>query len=233
MPTPIQASSITAKLRSFFRLRGRQIFALDETAVPIVSVEDLTTAPYREGHQIRFSAAIEVDLVPIAGREFYFVISTAPVGLAFVSLADVAGVAVIERITFQATGAFAPAGILNMTVEYRTHAAILVSAEPAGQVKAQATNVDSASVGEPPSTVVTGQVPVALTGVTTVAVPALGTGLTIGRFQITDDRSVHDILSREIVIGDNLAIMLRTTPQITSGRAACNIQGSYYPLARS
>lgn len=49
MPIPIQIGSITDRLRNFFRIRGRTRFTLDETVVPVVQLQDLSTAPYQAG----------------------------------------------------------------------------------------------------------------------------------------------------------------------------------------
>jgi len=236
MPTPIQSSSITNKLRSFFRLRGRQIFTLDETSVPVVIVEDLTTAPYRENHQVRFSIGVVKDLVAPSGaaRDGYVLINTTPIGTSPVSLAPVSGVAVIESLTIQAVTAMAPAGSVDLIVEYRTHQAMINSLDPFGANKRQGTNVDTPSAGIPSSTVVTGQVPIAMTGAQSLLVPALGTGLTINRLQVPDNRAILEVLNgRQVVIGDNVAVLIRTVPQITSGSIAVNMRGSYYPLART
>lgn len=46
MPQPIQDASLSDRLRRFFRLRGRTTFSLDETVVPMVLVEDLSTGRY-------------------------------------------------------------------------------------------------------------------------------------------------------------------------------------------
>lgn len=49
MPLPIQLGSLTDRLRKLFRITGRTRFALDETVVPVVVVQDLTVGPYQAG----------------------------------------------------------------------------------------------------------------------------------------------------------------------------------------
>lgn len=237
MPTPIQSSSVTAKLRSFFRLRGRQIFSLDETVVPIAQVEDLTEAPYRANHQVRFAMGDFENAFVVPTRNFLISITTAPSGQAFVGLAPVAGVAVIERITIASEIDAAPTTARNWTVSLVSHRGLLDSVEFPSQRTQWATDTDSARNPVPGVAEVVGQVPVVLTGSAENIIPSLGTMLRLGRFRLPTEASgmTLDVLGgHQTVIGDNVAILLRNElPTTLAGTVRVNVKGSYYPLARS
>jgi len=239
MPTPIQSSSITKKLRSFFRLRGRQIFTLDETAVPTVSVEDLTTAPYRENHQVRWKVAERFATNIIVARNFMIVVNTSRA--AVMDLADVPGVAVIEKITLQYNGVATVDGTRDWVISLIHHQGFLSSVEPGAVVTAIGTDVDAAFTIPVPALGVGGQVPIRLNGVQENIAPTLGALLRLGRVRVPEDGvppnpgpGPTDILGgSQVVIGDNVALFLRNVNAATLGVIAVNVSGSYYPLARS
>lgn len=233
MPTPIQSSSITSKLRSFFRLRGRQIFTLDETAVPVVQVETLTGAPYRAGHQVRFMAGAVFDPLIVLGRNFIVTVLTSPLGIAPISLANVAGVAVIEKVTIQ-DDLLAPLSSSRWDVNLTSHGGLLGSLDFPFVVALNCANVDSANnpVG---TSIVQGEVPIKLVGGPEGLAPALGTQLRIGEIDALDFAvGTTDVLAgAQVVIGDNVALTLRNKATATAGFIRVNVVGSYYPLARS
>jgi hypothetical protein len=230
MPTPIQSSSITAKLRSFFRLRGRQIFTLDETSVPVVQVEDLTDAPYREGHQVRWmvGALFQPDVVAL--RNFLIIVNTASLGV--ITLARVPGVAVIERMTIR-QDSITPNDAQRWDVELTSHAGLIGQFEVPTMITARASNVDSPS--NPTGTnIVQGQVPIQLIGAAEAAVPVFGTQLVLGQANPNNGEDVYDVLlGAHVVIGDNVALTLTNRSVATAGIVWVNVVGSYYPLARS
>jgi len=236
MPTPIQSSSVTAKLRSFFRLRGRQIFTLDETAVPTVSVEDLTQAPYRANHQVRWKTGGGFSIGLIAARNFMICVNTSRA--AVMDLAGVPGVAVVEKITLQ-TGSVATAAVDTRAwvVSLISHQGFLASVEPGAVVTRIATNVDDARNTGAGAGAVEGSVPVRLNGVQENIAPALGTLLRLGQIRIEDEPPgtlTFVLAGEEVTIGDNVALFLRNiTPAAVTEKILVNVSGSYYPLARS
>jgi len=234
MPTPIQSSSVTAKLRSFFRLRGRQIFTLDETAVPVVAVEDLTTAPYRQNHQVRWKCGNTFTLDATPARRFLVVINTS--SAAFIDLTQVPGVAVIEAITLQARGTQAPITSRDWIISLVNHQGVIMSVEPGAVVTTICTDVDAPVTVPVPALGVRGQVPVRLSGVNENVAPNLGTLLRLGRFRLQDDPPGPplDVLGgSEVTIGDNVAVLIKNSADATAGTLMVNVSGSYYPLARS
>lgn len=241
MPTPIQVSSITNKLRSFFQLRGRQLFTLDETAVPIVSVEDLTQAPYRENHQVRFLTGFR-ETLPLNTRIMYFFINTSPPGLSPINEAAVPGVAVIESLRIRSTGAveIAPIGASQLRISLVSHAGILASITFLGITQNIGSNVDSMrETSTPGSPAVQGRVPVNLNLTDeSIGGPALGTARNLGRDQIptlAGGAAQLELIPKGggIVVGKRVALLIRGTTAATAGEISVNIQGSYYPLVRN
>lgn len=234
MPTPIQSSSITAKLRSFFRLRGRQIFTLDETTVPMVTVEDLTGAPYRGNHQVRFKVGQRFNPAILVGRRFMFIVNMSEA--AFMNVADVPGVAVIERLTLQYMGGALPDGTRDWTASLVNHQGILNSVEPGAAITLIAADVDSAFATPVPALGIAGQTPIRLTGVQQNVAPSLGTLLRLGRFKVANELpgTVFECMPAEqVTIGDNVALLILNEVAATGGVISLNVSGSYYPLARS
>ena len=235
MPTPIQSSSVTAKLRSFFRLRGRQIFTLDETVVPTAQVEDLTTAPYRASHQSRFMMGNRRTLD--VGRNLAIFVNTSPLGLSPVSLAPVPGVAVLESIRVRETVAITPLGARQWRVDLVSHDGLLTGIEFVGLASTDATNVDAArSIGTAAAPAVGGQVPIKLNITRDSVAPAYGTLLNIRRMLLPPDTfgaEVELLPEGGVVIGDNVALLIRGTSATTAGQVSINVVGSFYPLARS
>lgn len=233
MPTTIQSSSITSKLRSFFRLRGRQIFTLDETAVPVVQVEDLTSAPYRANHQVRFMSGAVFDPLIVPTRNFIVIIATSPLGIAPISLANVPGVAVIEKVTIQ-DDLTAPLSAGRWDVNLTSHGGLLGSLDDPFVVALNCANVDSA-INPVGTSVVAGQVPIKLIGGPEGLVPLLGTQQRIGEIDALDFAvGTTDVLAgAQVVIGDNVALTLRNKVAATAGFIRVDVVGSYYPLARS
>lgn len=235
MPTPIQSSSITKKLRSFFRLRGRQIFTLDETAVPVVSVEDLTSAPYRGNHQIRWKVGESFVTDTIAARNFMIAINLSQA--AVMDLSDVPGVAVVEEVELIPTNNQAPTGARDWIISLISHQGFLNSVEPGAVVTRIATDVDAARNTGAGAGAVEGQVPVRLNGVQENVAPALGTLLRLGRMRVGVDQdpvAVYRAMSCEqVTIGDNVALFIRNVTAATAGVMTVNVSGTYYPLARS
>lgn len=239
MPTPIQSSSVTKKLRDFFRLRGRQIFTLDETVVPTAQIEDLTSAPFRSSHQVRFKMGqrISVDSVPTRGH--FIIVATTPLGLSNFSLAEVAGVAVIEEITLREEVAITPAGANNLVISLVSHQGLLASALAAGQQFRTATNVDGAVNTGLLTGELTGELPIKLVGAAEevgFVIGDLGTQLRIGSLTLPTFASMITtrlLPAKQVVIGDNIALLIHNATAATAGRLGINVSGSYYPLARS
>ena len=239
MPTPIQSSSVTAKLRSFFRLRGRQIFTLDETVVPTAQVEDLTAAPYRANHQVRFKMGtrIAVDSVPTRGH--FIIINTSPLGLASVSLAPVAGVAVIEEIELRQEVVIAPGGAQNLIISLVSHQGLLASLDFIGQQVEAATNVDNAVNTGAAAGEIIGQAPINLVGAAEALLFVIGDlGATLQLGSLTLPTFATGITTRllpaqQVTIGDNVALLIHSAAAATAGRLGINVSGTYYPLARS
>lgn len=233
MPTPIQSSSITNKLRSFFRLRGRQIFTLDETTVPTVQVEDLTSAPYRQNHQVRWKMGRRQNTAIIPARNFIIAInlSRAPV----MDLAAVPGVAVIERLTISYDVDAAPTTASDWIISLCNHTGFLASVEPGAVVTSIGSNVDAAFTIPVPALGVGGQVPVRLNMVQENVAPSLGALLILGRVTVlATDRSIIDVLAGEqVTIGENVCLLLRNAVPATTQRILVSVSGTYYPLARS
>ena len=239
MPTPIQSSSITKKLRSVFRLRGRQIFTLDETAVPTVAVQDLTHAPYRSNDQVRWKVGQRFATAIIPARNFMVIINLSNV--AFMNLARVPGVAVIEKLEVQYNGPAAPDGTRDWVASLVNHTGILASVEPGAVINATATDVDAAFTVPVPAMGVGGQVPIRLSGVQENIAPALGVLMQLGRFRVANDPVLLPVgmppqqclPCEEITIGDNVALLIRNATAATTGTFLVNVSGTYYPLARS
>lgn len=234
MPTPIQSSSITKKLRSFFRLRGRQIFTLDETAVPVVAVEDLTSAPYRGNHQVRWKVGNRFTLNATAGRVFMVIVNTSRA--AFMNLEKVPGVAVIESVEMQLNGSPVPVAARDWVFSLVHHQGILNSVEPGAAITTICSDVDEAVIVPVPALGVRGQVPVRLTGVNENVAPSLGVLLRLGRFRVADDPPgtiYRPIPCEQVTIGDNVALLMRNSGIATAGSLNVNVSGGYYPLARS
>ncbi len=242
MPTPIQNSSITNKLRSFFRLRGRQIFTLDETSVPTVQIEDLTNAPYRGNDQVRWKVGNRLDVSILVGRVFMVVVNTSRAVV--MDLADVPGVAVIEEMTLQIDGAagMPPDTARTWLFQLIHHQGFLQSVEPGAVVTANGVNVDAAFTTPVPSLGVLGEVPIRLNGVQQNIAPDLGNTLPLGLGRIPNDplaagEGTGDIfrviLAEQVTIGDNVAFLATNVIPATAGELIVSVSGSYYPLARS
>ena len=229
MPTPIQSSSVTAKLRSFFRLRGRQIFSLDETVVPTAQVEDLTAAPYRGNHQVRWKTGRLFNPAILPARRFMIVVNTsrAPV----MDLSKVPGVAVIEQLELWTVGA-------NRDWRFSLihHQGFLQSVEPGAVVTSIGANVDAAFTVPVPALGVKGQVPIRLNGVQENVAPNLEARLELGIISLEpapDSTAYRAIPAEQVTIGDNVALLIRNELAAAGGLIGINVSGTYYPLARS
>ena len=207
MPQPIQVGSISDRLRSFFRLRGRSGFQLDETVVPVVNVQDLDSPLYRKQEIGWHAASLAQNAVGLTPTRTAMMLGTLVLPEAFTPSPDPTGKANVQGliITLQEDAAIVPF-VLTLV----SSATVVANSEGVGGVvlnDSVARDTDN-PVLDP--TVPSDFKPVPILARSFQATGAfLGATIPIGRFRI--DSNTHRgpfVLPLDIILRGRSALML-------------------------